>query len=225
MRCSIIANEIFLKLVVVLTFWIHLRVDYLTFASSSVSIDEQQELTSAQWLHEHMPALGFGTAGLQVDTTRATLMALRSGCKMIDTAQAVEWYDEAAVGEAIKLYKSESNNSHIYVVTKIHPRSFEERKMRDRLTQSRSNLFRGSDSSSDVLDAVLLHAPWCWRNHCTEEEERVHWRTGWYNLEQLQDEFMILKLGVSNFDIKLLKELTLSVANRKVAVIQVRKMF
>lgn len=58
-----------------------------------------------------------------------------------------------------------------------------------------------------TLDVVLLHAPYCWRDHCTKAEERIPWQTGWKNLIRLQHELSIKKIGVSNFDEGQIREL------------------
>lgn len=66
-----------------------------------------------------------------------------------------------------------SNIEDITIVTKIHPRSFEYDKMKAKLTESR-NLLLGEEDRP--LDVVLLHSPYCWRGHCTPEEEAVSWK-------------------------------------------------
>lgn len=69
-----------------------------------------------------LPRVGFGTAGLGSRTSDAVCDALREGYRLIDTAQAREWYLEDAVGDALRRCPT----SHpVTVVTKIHPRSFE----------------------------------------------------------------------------------------------------
>jgi len=89
----------------------------------------------------------------------------------------------------------------IYLVTKIHPRSFGHDAMDARLTKSKENLF------TTQLDAVILHSPHCWSGHCTEEELQINWQTGWNNLELLKAKHGIALIGVSNFDYRLLLEL------------------
>ncbi len=71
----------------------------------------------------------------------------------------------------------------------------------------------------ESIDVVLLHAPNCWPGHCTPEEEKVGWRTGWKNLEKLKEIHNIQHIGVSNFDISLMEEL-LRLSDSKVAVVQ-----
>lgn len=71
-----------------------------------------------------MPRIGFGTAGLGRLTKEMTCIALESGVRLIDSAQATEWYNEKSVGMAIKECYNEEFQSKLIVVTKIHPRSY-----------------------------------------------------------------------------------------------------
>lgn len=67
------------------------------------------------------PLIGLGTAGIKGQTERiVTSAVLDMGYKLIDTAQATEWYDEAAVGSSLL----QGNLSDLIIVTKIHPRSY-----------------------------------------------------------------------------------------------------
>ena len=171
------------------------------------------------------PLLGLGTAALGGDLTyNIVVSAIEQGIRMIDTAQAKEWYDEKEVGKALQYIHSENKllkQSHIITVTKVHPRDFELNKMRNAVHLSLSNLKHTINTTITSLDIVLLHSPYCWQGHCTQEEERVTWQTGWRNLEILKKEGLIDHIGVSNFDVRLLGEL-LSFTDSKVSVIQVR---
>jgi diketogulonate reductase-like aldo/keto reductase len=71
-----------------------------------------------------MPRIGFGTAALGQLTEEMTCAALDSGVRLIDSAQAREWYREDSVGKAIQSCYNEQYQSHLVVVTKIHPRSY-----------------------------------------------------------------------------------------------------
>lgn len=48
-----------------------------------------------------MPLVGFGTAGLGENTAQAVTWALEAGYRLLDSAQAREWYREDLVGEAL----------------------------------------------------------------------------------------------------------------------------
>ena len=181
----------------------------------------------------HMPRIGLGTAGLRSQTDHVVHTALSFGYRMIDSAQAREWYDEARVGMGLRFYLNRQleaadaylrggagtavGDHSIVVVTKVHPRSFAADRMRSAILQSKRELYGSEDARP--IDVVILHSPYCWPGHCTPEEERVPWQTGWRNLEQAMADGHVLSIGVSNFDARQLSEL-LQLSNTKVAVIQ-----
>lgn len=161
-----------------------------------------------------LPPVGFGTAGLQSRTQEAVFSALTLGVRMIDSAQAQEWYDEEGVGIAVSEFEASTKGSPIIIVTKVHPRSFGDiRVMDDKLAASKRNFHR------DNLDLVLLHAPWCWAGHCTAVEEAAGWETGWNNLMALRSKHNIKAVGVSNFHLELLQRLVIEMG-QKVDVVQ-----
>ena len=69
-----------------------------------------------------MPRVAFGTAGLPRGSGHEAVVttALNSGFRSFDTAQAYEWYDEAAVARAFNA--SGVPRSSLFVTTKVHPR-------------------------------------------------------------------------------------------------------
>ena len=146
------------------------------------------------------------------------------GVRLIDSAQAKEWYDEARVGKGLRFHlhrQLETNLHHqhdpVVVVTKIHPRSFAADKMQAAILRSKRELYGSEDAKA--IDVVLIHSPFCWPNHCTPEEERISWKEGWRNLERSMSDGHVLSIGVSNFGVSELKEL-LRISNTKVSVIQ-----
>lgn len=153
--------------------------------------------------HLQLPLVGFGTAGLQSKTYEAVLAALHLGVRMIDSAQAQEWYNEVGVGSAVAEFEDLSIlTAPVVIVTKIHPRSYGSiDSMDEKLAQSKANFYR------EGLDVVLLHAPWCWAGHCTPQEEAAGWETGWRNLVTLREKHAIQAIGVSNFPYDLLRKL------------------
>ena len=120
-----------------------------------------------------MPFIGFGTAALGIETKECVKKALEVGYRMIDTAQAPEWYREDLVGEA--LAESEIERKELFVTTKIHPRHLG-RKGMDMIASSLKNL------RTEYIDLVLLHYSECWGNLLTRggrsgNVERGVWRT------------------------------------------------
>jgi diketogulonate reductase-like aldo/keto reductase len=174
-----------------------------------------------------MPSVGLGTAGLREKTSEIVKSSILDfGVRLIDTAQATEWYREADIGRALTEVRDSgklSSKAHVVVVTKIHPRSFSMEKMREKVAESIQILY--DPFKNGLLETslvILLHSPRCWSGHCTPEEEAVNWRTGWKNLETLKRELSdkISAIGVSNFHYDELNELVTSLANEKVSIVQ-----
>lgn len=124
-----------------------------------------------------MPMLGFGTFlmnGAQCE--ESVLAALRSGYRMIDTAEA--YGNEEAVGRAIA--KSGVPRQDLFLVTKVNFRSYEN--ARETVEASLKKL------GTDYLDLVLLHWPF------------GNYYAAWRELEQLYREGTLRAIGVSNFE-------------------------
>ena len=95
-----------------------------------------------------MPMLGFGTflrGGSECE--KSVLAAIRSGYRMIDTAEA--YRNEEAVGSAI--VKSGIPREELFLVTKVNFRSYEN--TRETVEASLNKL------KTSYLDLVLLHWP------------------------------------------------------------------
>jgi diketogulonate reductase-like aldo/keto reductase len=93
----------------------------ITFGGSSL-LDSSHTVYVSNEIQ--MPRIGFGTAALGQLTEEMICEALNSGVRLIDSAQAREWYREDSVGRAIQACYNEQYQSHLVVVTKIHPRSY-----------------------------------------------------------------------------------------------------
>lgn len=186
-------------------------------------------------LHQlHIPRIGLGTAALAGRGASVVHIALKAGVLLIDTAQATEWYAEEDVGRGIAEYHREllenvkqqphevsaqSSLADLVVVTKVHPRSFREDRLREMVERSRALLYDAWQPDRDHLDVVLLHSPYCWQGHCSKEEESHSWQNAWRALERLKEEGRVKAIGVSNFDYAQLTELE-GMANSKVSVVQ-----
>ncbi|MDO4338504.1 MAG: aldo/keto reductase [Eubacteriales bacterium] len=124
-----------------------------------------------------MPMLGFGTFLMSgAECEDSVLSALRSGYRMIDTAEA--YGNEEAVGNAI--VKSGILREELFLVTKVNFRSYEN--TRATVETSLKKL------QTDYLDLVLLHWPF------------GNYYAAWRELEKLYQEEKIRAIGVSNFD-------------------------
>ena len=124
-----------------------------------------------------MPMLGFGTFLMGgAESEESVLTALRSGYRMIDTAEA--YGNEEAVGNATQ--KSGIPRGELFLVTKVNFRSYEN--TRATVEASLEKL------KTSYLDLVLLHWPF------------GNYYAAWRELEKLHQEGKIRAIGVSNFD-------------------------
>ena len=124
-----------------------------------------------------MPMLGFGTFLMGgTECEESVLAAIRSGYRMIDTAEA--YGNEDAVGNAI--VRSGIPREELFLVTKVNFRSYEN--TRETVEASLKKL------KTSYLDLVLLHWPF------------GNYYAAWRELEKLYQERKIRAIGVSNFD-------------------------
>ncbi len=124
-----------------------------------------------------MPLVGFGTFMLDGETcTEAVSTAIKSGYRMIDTAEA--YGNEKAVGDGIK--RSGIYRRELFVVTKVNFKSYENAEKA--VTQSLANL------QTDYIDLLLLL--WSFANYYA----------AWRVLEKLYAEGTVRAIGVSNFE-------------------------
>jgi len=108
------------------------------------------------------------------------------GINLIDTAEFYgAGHSEEIVGEAIREYERES----IFIISKVWPTNFGYEKAKKAARNSVKRL-------GTYIDLYLLHWP-------VEDFERIK-ETLWA-LEELVDEGLIRYIGVSNFDLELLK--------------------
>lgn len=146
-----------------------------------------------------MPLVGFGTWYLVgQEVYDATITALLSGYRHVDTAQA--YSNEREVGLAIQ--HSGVPRGEIFLASKISETG-EYRQLRARFEAQLAAL------GTEYLDLFMLHG------YADRESNEAAWRT----MEQLHDEGKILSLGVSNFNSGQLQEL-LSYARVKPVYVQ-----
>ncbi|XP_078360551.1 uncharacterized protein LOC144644870 isoform X4 [Oculina patagonica] len=143
-----------------------------------------------------MPKLGFGTAGLFKDTKSSVLVALSSGYRMIDSAQA---YDEEQVGEAVQ--ESGIPRDDIFIVSKVHPRFLGYDETLKSVEESLSKL------KVDYIDLMLIHSMDCDEGPgahlvCQKGEPKGTWEDSWKALESLVEKGTIRSIGVSNFEVQ-----------------------
>lgn len=124
-----------------------------------------------------MPLVGFGTFMLSEKTcTEAVALAIESGYRMIDTAEA--YGNEKEVGEGMK--KSGIDRKELFLVTKVNFKSYENAEQT--VMQSLANL------QTNYIDLLLLHWPF------------ANYYAAWRVLEKLYAEGKVRAIGVSNFE-------------------------
>jgi 2,5-diketo-D-gluconate reductase A len=137
-----------------------------------------------------MPVVGFGTWRMRHDNAyQAVLEALSAGYRHIDTATM--YANEGDVGRAVR--DSGLDRSEIFITTKIRPSD---------AGKARSVLRLSLDAlGTDYLDLWLVHWP---------PSQRGASRQLWNELIEVQAEGQITDIGVSNYTLGELDELTRS---------------
>lgn len=137
-----------------------------------------------------MPVVGFGTWRMRHDNAyQAVLEALSAGYRHIDTATM--YANEGDVGRAVR--DSGLDRSEVFITTKIRPSD---------AGKARSVLRLSLDAlGTDYLDLWLVHWP---------PSQRGASRQLWNELIEVQADGQITDIGVSNYDLAELDELTRS---------------
>ena len=131
-----------------------------------------------------VPALGFGTAGMNSDEERrrAISAALAAGYRHIDTAQMYD--SESAVGDAIR--NADVAREELFVTTKL---TRDNRAHEAVLDSTRASLDR---LDLEYVDLLLIHSP----------EQGVSHEETLDAMNQLVDEGAVRHIGVSNFSVE-----------------------
>lgn len=134
-----------------------------------------------------VPALGFGTFGLDGDAVeRMVSAALDIGYRHIDTARS--YGNEAAVGRALR--RSAVPREEIFLTTKVWHDSLGYEAVRNSVEASLRDL------DVDRVDLLLIH----WPSRAVPLAATLH------AFEDLCDEGKVGAIGVSNFPVALLRE-------------------
>ena len=137
-----------------------------------------------------IPDIGYGTWLIKnEDACKCCLMALESGYRHIDTAQA--YGNEVGVGEALK--KTSLKRDDIYVTTKVQAEIKNYKDAKKSIDDSLKRL------GLDYVDLILIHCPQPWalfrgKRRFFEENIEV-----WRALEEAYKEGKTKAIGVSNF--------------------------
>lgn len=129
-----------------------------------------------------MPMAGIGTFMIApADAEVAVESALRSGVRLIDTANA--YMNESATGRGIK--KSGVAREDIFLVSKLWPTVYEKETAVDEMLKR---------LGTDYVDLLFLHQP------------TDNWREGYKNIEKAYKDGKVKAIGLSNFPEDLLEE-------------------
>ena len=143
-----------------------------------------------------MPMAGIGTFMISpADTEVAVESALRSGVRLIDTANA--YMNESATGRGIK--NSGVARDEIFLVSKLWPTVYEKETAVDEMLKR---------LGTDYVDLLFLHQP------------TANWKEGYKNIEKAYKAGKVKAIGLSNFPDDLLKE-AIEWAEIKPQVVQV----
>ena len=122
-----------------------------------------------------MPMAGIGTFMITpADTEVAVESALRSGARLIDTANA--YMNESATGRGIK--NSGVPREEIFLVSKLWPTVYEKETAVDEML---------ARLGTEYVDVLFLHQP------------TDNWRAGYKNIEKAVREGKVRSIGLSNF--------------------------
>ena len=143
----------------------------------------------------NMPMVGIGTFLLTPDEAEASVLsALRSGYRLIDTANA--YVNEKAVGRAMK--KSGVARKDIFLETKLWPAFYEQADAVDKTLER---------LDTDYIDLLLIHQP------------AGNYIAGYQLMEKAYKEGKVKAIGLSNFTPAQIQEI-LDLCEVKPAVLQ-----
>ena len=146
-----------------------------------------------------MPLIGLG--GASGVRRKHVQEALRTGYRLVDTAQAYRWgYHEDEVGVALADFlENEGKNYDVFVQTKIDPEELG-------YDSTIRAVYQSIERLNGHLDSVLIHKPRCWDGACRKEPEGT-WQESWKALEDLYDQGVVKAIGICDVDNNLLDEL------------------
>lgn len=139
-----------------------------------------------------IPKVGFGTWFIgNKDASQAVVDAVKSGYRLIDTAQA--YGNEAGVGEGIR--KCGLKREELFITSKIAAEAKTYKKAYDSIEKSLKKM------GLDYIDLMIIHSPQPWTKFRSgdffEENKQV-----WKALEDAYKAGKIKAIGLSNFEKK-----------------------
>ncbi len=155
-----------------------------------------------------IPAFMYGTAWKKEETSRLVQLAVDSGFKAIDTANQLIHYQEAMVGDALKILKDKGiGRDALFLQTKFTSVNGQDhRTPYDAKADLTTQVKQSMDSSlqhlhTDHIDSYVLHGPY--HRHGLGKED---WEV-WAAIEELYRAGKARMIGVSNVGADQLAEL------------------
>lgn len=145
----------------------------------------------------NIPPLIYGTAWKKERTAELVEKAILYGFCGIDTACQPKHYNEGGVGQALQHLKEQGiTRESLFIQTKFTPLSGQDRASvpydpSSPITEQVRQSFQTSlkNLGVDYLDALLLHSP------LSRLEQTME---AWHTMEELYDQGVVHKLGISN---------------------------
>ncbi len=136
-----------------------------------------------------IPATGFGVFRIEdgAECVQTVVNAIESGYRMLDTAQG--YWNERSVGDGIR--RSGIDRKELFLTTKVWMSRYGEEDTYRSVLESMEKL------QTDYLDLVLLHQP------------LADYYGAYCALERLYHEGRLRAIGVSNFDLAQITDLTI----------------
>ncbi|PVH68996.1 Aldo/keto reductase, partial [Cadophora sp. DSE1049] len=150
-----------------------------------------------------IPPVGLGTFRLKHDTVKPVVrVAIRLGYRHIDTATI--YRNEAEIGEVLQeTYALETNDlsrSDFWITSKLSPY--------DMATPRKSLLKTLAALQTPYLDLYLIHWPAMARKPASSPENKRLRLEAWKVLNEAKKEGLVKHVGVSNFTVEHLRELS-----------------
>jgi len=157
-----------------------------------------------------MPMFGYGTASVRQEKKPQYLWALEEGYRLFDTASMEHraYSNCPQIREAIE--ESGISRSDIFIISKNNLHNHGYQSTLDDLNRSLTEL------NTDYIDLFLIHNPRCYG---PDGKCDGTWKDTWRAMEKAHTDGLVRDIGVSNFDIILLKEL-LSISDIQPALVQ-----
>ncbi|KDD74976.1 aldo/keto reductase [Helicosporidium sp. ATCC 50920] len=148
-----------------------------------------------------LPLVGLGT--YQLDRASAVVEALEAGYRLVDCAAV--YANERTVGEGIRAWLAAGGRrEELFVIGKIWN---DAHRPAEAIQSARQSV---EDLGCDYLDCLLVHWPEAWVPGTKEPDAEVTLPQTWAALETLVDGGLVRSLGVSNFSLRQLDELSAS---------------